>query len=248
MIDRSLNYGRHHIAKFLTREKSSSKILDLGAGHGKDLMTARRILPEAQLLAVESWPPYIEELKSLGVSVFGLNIERDALPFEDESVDVVIANQILEHTKELFWIFHEVSRALRVGGKFIVGVPNLASLHNRILLACGRQPSSLKSASAHVRGFTKRDLTHFAESCFPKGYELINFGGGNFYPFPPFLARPLASAFPNFAWGIFLCLRKTRSYHNDFLKFPRDNQLETNFWLGSAAVLENGETAVENKR
>jgi hypothetical protein len=44
---------------------------------------------------VESWPPYVEELKSLGASVFVLNIERDALPFEDESVDIVIANQIL---------------------------------------------------------------------------------------------------------------------------------------------------------
>jgi predicted SAM-dependent methyltransferase len=67
----------------------------------------------------------VEELKSLGVSVFALNIERDALPFEDGSVDIVIANQILEHTKELFWIFHQVSRVLPVGGQFIVGVPNL---------------------------------------------------------------------------------------------------------------------------
>jgi ubiquinone/menaquinone biosynthesis C-methylase UbiE len=59
---------------------------------------------------VESWPPYVEELKSLGVSVFALHIERDALPFEDGSVDIVIANQILEHTKEFFRIFHQVSR------------------------------------------------------------------------------------------------------------------------------------------
>ena len=52
----------------------------------------------------------MEELKSLGVSVFALHIERDALPFEDGSVDIVIANQILEHTKEFFWIFHQVSK------------------------------------------------------------------------------------------------------------------------------------------
>jgi SAM-dependent methyltransferase len=237
MIDRSLNYGRHHIRQFLLGAKSTSKILDLGAGHGTDLITARRVLPEAQLIAVESWPPYIEELRSLGVSVFALNIERDILPFRDESVDVVIANQILEHTKELFWIFHEASRVLPLGGKFIVGVPNLASLHNRILLACGRQPSSLKSASAHVRGFTKSDLIHFVESCFPNGYALANFGGGNFYPFPPLLAKPLAWAFPNFAWGIFLSLEKKRAYRDEFLKFPEDKMLETNFWLGGAKAL-----------
>jgi Methionine biosynthesis protein MetW len=233
MIDRSLNYGRHQIARFLITAKPTSRVLDLGAGHGTDLTTARRVLPESQLIAVESWPPYVEELKSLGVSVFALNIERDALPFEDGSVDIVIANQILEHTKELFWIFHQVSRVLPVGGQFIVGVPNLASLHNRILLACGRQPSSLKSASAHVRGFTRADLLHFVQSCFPNGFELDRFGGGNFYPFPPFLAKPLARMFPNLAWGIFLSLRKKIPYHNQFLKFPPDQRLETNFWLGS---------------
>ena len=119
MIDRSLNYGRHQIARFLQNNRSvwvlitakpTSRVLDRGAGHGTDLTTARRVLPESQLIAVESWPPYVEELKSLGVSVFALNIERDALPFEDGSVDIVIANQILEHTKEFFWIFHQVSR------------------------------------------------------------------------------------------------------------------------------------------
>ena len=67
MIDRSLNYGRHQIARFLITAKPTSRVLDLGAGHGTDLTTARKILPESQLIAVESWPPYVEELKSLGV-------------------------------------------------------------------------------------------------------------------------------------------------------------------------------------
>ena len=29
------------------------------------------------------------------------------LPFEDETVDILIVNQILEHCKEIFWIFFE---------------------------------------------------------------------------------------------------------------------------------------------
>ena len=78
MIDRSLNYGRHQIARFLQNNRSvwvlitakpTSRVLDLGAGHGTDLTTARRVLPESQLIAVESWPPYVEELKSLSVGI-----------------------------------------------------------------------------------------------------------------------------------------------------------------------------------
>lgn len=44
------------------------------------------------------------------------HIERDRLPFVSGSVGIVIANQALKHIQELFWIAHEVSRVLRVGG------------------------------------------------------------------------------------------------------------------------------------
>ena len=86
-----------------------------------------------------------------------------------------------------------------MGGKLIIGVPNLASLHNRILLCLGRQPSPIKTHSAHVRGYTKYDLLDFLQSCFPEGYALKDFKGSNFYPFPPVVAKPLAQILPNMA-------------------------------------------------
>ena len=232
VIDRSLNYGRHHIGGFLGRAKSAKAVLDLGAGHGTDLGIAREVLPDARLYAVENWPPYVEELSKQGINVSSLDLEREMLPFHDGDIDIVIANQVLEHTKEIFWIFHEVTRVLSVGGSFIIGVPNLASLHNRVLLSLGRQPTPIKSASAHVRGFTRRDLLNFVVSCFPQGFELTAFGGSNFYPFPPGIAKPLAAVFPNAAWGIFLMLQKRREYRGEFLEFPKVKKLETNFFLG----------------
>jgi hypothetical protein len=50
-----------------------------------------------------------------GIIVHPLNIKRDMLPYDSGQIDAVIANQILEHTKELFWIFHEVTRVLARG-------------------------------------------------------------------------------------------------------------------------------------
>lgn len=234
MIDKSLNYGRPIIQAFLEKSMlSQAVVVDLGAGHGDDLELARLVSDSAKLYAVECWPPYVKELTVRGIEVAPLNIERDKLPFENESVDVVIANQVLEHAKELFWLFHEVSRVLKVGGVFIIGVPNLASLHNRLLLAIGRQPTVIKSASAHVRGFTKQDLFNFANEPFSLGYEMIGYGGSNFYPFPPVLAKPLARIFPSMAWGLFMALRKSRSYDDEYLRFPLTEKLETNFYLGS---------------
>ncbi|WP_051564587.1 class I SAM-dependent methyltransferase [Desulfovermiculus halophilus] len=217
MIDRTLNYGRHHIRAFLARARPFRSIIDLGAGKGDDLNLAAQAEPQAIQLAIEVNPCYAEALREKGIKVSAIDIERDTLPVEDNSVDVVIANQVLEHTKDIFWILHEVSRALPVGGKFLVGVPNLAALHNRILLAIGRQPSPIKTASAHVRGFTKRDFLSFLEAAFPGGYQLLAFGGSNFYPFPPVIATRLASLFPNLAWGIFLMLEKRRDYKDQFM-------------------------------
>lgn len=233
-IDRSLNYGRHLISHFfsLANHASMKVILDVGAGQGCDLLLARVHNPAAELHAIELYPEYQRALKENGMIVHPLNIERDTFPFADESVDVVIANQILEHVKEIFWVFHEATRVLRVGGFLFIGVPNLASLHNRLLLAIGKQPTCIQNHSAHVRGYTKSDLLKFLTVSFPWGYGLRKFGGSNFYPFPPMIATPLASLFPNMAWGIFLMLQKERAYQNEFVTHPVAQRLETNFYLG----------------
>jgi SAM-dependent methyltransferase len=232
MIDKTLNYGRRHVRNFLRAAAPYRAVLDIGAGRGHDLKLAREVQPDAQLYAIEVHRESAEYLAEQGITVHNLNIERDPFPFPDESIDVVLANQILEHTKELFWIFHEISRVLREGGSLIVGVPNLASLHNRILLVFGRQPTSLKNASAHVRGFTKSDVLCTLSTVFPGGYTVRNFSGSNFYPFPPALARPLAATFPGMAWGIFLRLEKRQTYGCQFLEFPVRAELETNFFIG----------------
>lgn len=233
MIDRSLNYGRENIEHFLERSAPYAIVLDLGAGSGSDLLLARKRIRGARLLALEGFPPNVERLAALGVEARPHDLERGRFPYTDESLDIVMANQVLEHTKEVFWILHEVSRTLRVGGRLIIGVPNLAALHNRVLLGLGRQPSPIKTLSAHVRGFTRGDLLAFLEGCFPGGYRLIDFRGANFYPFPPLLARPLARIFPTLAWGIFFLLEKVRPYSRGFLDTPAREELETPFYVGS---------------
>jgi SAM-dependent methyltransferase len=233
MVDKTLNYGRSSIAAFLRQISPFRNIVDLGAGWGSDLAIATELCPSSKRYAVETYPPYIEALK-VQHEVLVLNLEKDPLPLEDESVDVVMSNQVLEHVKEIFWILHEASRTLRTGGHLIIGVPNLASFHNRLLLLLGRQPTVIQNRSAHLRGYTKHDLLRTFEVVFPGGYELEGFQGANFYPLPPMLARPMARLLPNGAWGIFLLLKKNRPYHDEFLTYPAAQKLETNFYLGNA--------------
>jgi ubiquinone/menaquinone biosynthesis C-methylase UbiE len=232
MIDRSLNYGRKNLISFFREINHIENALDVGAGDGADLVNLQLIHPRARLHAIEYYPPNITELTKKNVNVLSLNFENSKLPYENESIDLIISNQTIEHTKELFWVFHEMTRVLKVDGSLIIGVPNLASLHNRILLAFGKQPTSIQNHSAHIRGFTKSDLVQFVQ-IFNDGYALRSFKGSNFYPFPPFIANPLARILPGLSWGLTLHFKKERSYNQDyFLKYPIEKKLETNFFLG----------------
>jgi len=231
IIDRQENYGRHLVQNF-ARLAKAKRVIDLGAGHGYDLDRICQLQPEIHAIGIENHPPYQEKLRDNGYDVLAVDIERQAIPLDDNSIDLVVANQIFEHLKEVFWVCHEIARIVPVGGHLIIGVPNLASLHNRMLLLLGRQPSCQRNWSAHVRGYTKHDLLDLLDRPFPTGWKLIASAGSNFYPFPKLLARPLARAFPNLAWGTFILVRKEREYDGGYLRWPIDQQLETNFRIG----------------
>ena len=231
MIDKRLNYGRHLLRRFFP-ENSPTVALDLGAGFGDDLLALKAKNQDSRLIAVENFPEYVKLLEAKGIETIKIDLEKESIPLAPESVDVVIANQILEHCKDIWWVLHQISTVLKPGGHLIVGVPNLASLHNRLLLAVGEQPTAIHNNSAHVRGYTKGDFLKFLESGHPNGYVLRDFGGSNFYPFPPFVAKPLAQIWAQAAWGIFFKLEKVKPYQSGFLEFPIREQLETRFFLG----------------
>lgn len=232
MIDKNLNYGRHLIMKFTQEIADGSTILDIGSGSGSDLLIVKGNNPSVQLYGVECYPEYQDKLKAKGISVVGLNIEKERLPFDDESIDLIICNQVFEHLKEIWWTMHEITRVLKVNGQLIIGVPNLASLHNRLLLLLGKQPTCIQNDGAHLRGYTKSDMKKFVTGVSGNIYSMEHFDGSNFYPFPPFVAKPLARLFPSMAVTNFYNFRKIQKGNSYYLTFPREKQLETNFYLG----------------
>lgn len=124
---------------------------------------------------------------------------------------------------------HEITRSLKTGGSLIVGVPNVASLHNRIGILFGKHPTQAKSCSAHIRCFSKNDFLLFLQECFPDGYALNSFDGSQFYPFPSVLSQPLARLLPGMTFSIFFLLQKVKEYTGTFLEYPIKANLETNF-------------------
>jgi SAM-dependent methyltransferase len=240
----TLNYGREIIAQWageIASARSSRttpfRVLDIGAGYGADLQNIAaelklRHIP-FELYGLDSFPDSTMALKKQGVSVADCNIENQIFPYEDGFFDLIVANQVIEHTKEIFWIFSEISRILKPGAKVITGVPNIASFHNRVGMLFGMQPTNIELLGPHVRGFTAGSFVKFIET---DGYfKNCTVRGSNFYPLPSVLARFMARIFPRAAVSIFLLTERTPrvGLFKDVLKL---RFFETPFFIGKATA------------
>ena len=229
-----LNYGREIIVDFAKRYCSAEgtiRVLDIGGGAGTDLCNIREgFAPrKVELYELEAYPPNCRKAEERGISVKTIDVEREKFPYDNQYFDVVVANQVYEHLKEIIWVTSEISRILKPQGILIIGVPNLASLHNRVLLLMGRQPSSIYALGPHVRGYTPNDLENFFET---DGYfSCKERRGANFYPFPPKMARWLSEHFPDAAVSTFYCVERTEKegFFKDVLK---DRFFETPYYVG----------------
>ncbi len=231
IVDHRETYGRHILEKAIMGLDIHTCI-DVGCGSGDDLMIVKRHNPGATCIGIDLGDCNKERLSQKGIHFVSVDIENQPLPFESESIDLVIANQVLEHTKEVFWINHEIFRCLKVGGSFYLGVPNVLSFHNRILGVFGVHPTCAKLISAHVRVFSKNDTVSFYREVAGSFATVENFYGAQFYPFPRIVARSLAKLFPAFAVAIFFLIRKTGDYGGQFIEWLLVNDLQTDFFAG----------------
>jgi SAM-dependent methyltransferase len=80
---------------------------------------------------------------------------EDGLPFADETFDVVVAGELLEHLADPAAAVTHVRRVLRPGGRFVGSVPNAYRLKARLAFVAGRDPDP---DPTHLQMFSERSL------------------------------------------------------------------------------------------
>jgi SAM-dependent methyltransferase len=117
-------FRRHEAAyRLLAAACAGANVLEVGCGEGYGAELLRRAGARSVLAVDYDWDVVMHVARHHpGVSLLQANAVR--LPIRDESVDVVIALQVVEHLWEQRRFMQECARVLRPGGRVLLTTPN----------------------------------------------------------------------------------------------------------------------------
>jgi arsenite methyltransferase len=106
--------------------KEGETVLDLGSGGGIDVFLAsKKVGPSGRVIGVDMTEEMVERAKATALKYSYANVEFrlgeiEALPAEDESVDVIISNCVINLAPDKLRVFQEAYRVLKSGGRLMV--------------------------------------------------------------------------------------------------------------------------------
>lgn len=127
-----LEKGKINKLAKLIQEPEGAHILELGCANGRFLHLLRRYLPETcKISGVE----IDQRAAELAAQIDGVDIYHgffEDMDFEPDSLDLIIAQQLIEHVPEPRKIIEKAFGFLKPGGAIVLETPNIIGLDRRI--------------------------------------------------------------------------------------------------------------------
>ena len=122
-INTSVN--THETVLNLISNSSNLRIVDIPCGSGA-FISRLKDNGYNNVLAMD-----IENILEINHKDFVVGDMTEILPMEDNSIDVLVCIDGIEHINRQFDFVKEVNRILKDGGEFIISTPNISSLRSR---------------------------------------------------------------------------------------------------------------------
>lgn len=154
------------------------KFLDVGCGDGN---VSQLYLNKGEVFGIDISKGALKLAREKGIETKWCDLNKGALPFEDNSFDAVIFTDVIEHLVNPFAIIKEAKKVLKKGGRIIITVPNFARLNNRLKMLLGDPTDLLHWAKygdevEHLHWFTKPKLQYLLESVDFKNISFVPTG------------------------------------------------------------------------
>jgi len=152
--------------------KELNTILDVGCGKG---WVAKHFLPKGvrvnSLDVSTSNPAKAVELYP-SENHAGITADSFKIPFVDDSFDVVIASEIIEHVVDPAEFVKELFRVVTKGGKLLVTTPYKEKLIYYLCVHCNKRTP----ANAHIHSFDEGKLENYYRGEDIEKFEYETFG------------------------------------------------------------------------
>jgi len=170
-IDRA---SRHLACDELKRliQNSNKLILEIGSSSGYLLQEIKRSFPECFLIGSDCIPEPLENITKNISNIPLIQFDLVNCPLPDNSVDVVVALNVLEHIKNDEGALKQIYRILKPGGYAIIEVPANSQLYDFY-------DEQLK----HFRRYDSKGLIQMSLKC---GFVLSKSTHLGFWVYPPF--------------------------------------------------------------
>ena len=131
----------NNIVKLL-EQNAKANVLDIGCGDGQKTYLFKKKIFCKKIVGIDGVAGRLDVAKENGIdNIVTANLET-TWPFKNNSFDVVISNQVIEHINNIDLFVGEIYRVLKPGGYCVISTENLASWHNIASLILGYQDFS----------------------------------------------------------------------------------------------------------
>ena len=144
-------------------------MLDVGCGEGRHIFGVMQEYPmmkcvgidmdEESLKKAEEGYAYFESISEAGAMF--MKGSAYSLPFPDNTFDLIVCSEVLEHLHEYNNAVVEINRVLRPGGKFYASVP--ATWPEKICWCLSKDYQN--QPGGHLRIFNQKKLVNEIEDC-----------------------------------------------------------------------------------
>jgi methionine biosynthesis protein MetW len=157
----------------LARLQGGRRLLDIGCWNGNFLEQVNATGRYQELYGVDLIPEAIETVRKKGFQAQAVDLNGELLPFPDGYFDGITMLGVLEHVFDPYTVLRDIRRVLHRNGQFIIDVPNVGSLTNRLRILLGRIPVTSRDPGwdgGHLHYFTKHDLDRLL---IDEGFDIV---------------------------------------------------------------------------
>ncbi len=147
-------------------EDVSGKVIDIGPFAG---VLSEKIIAQGnkEVYGVDAHEDALRMAARRGVLPVVADVEDEGIGCEDETFDAAVMGDVLGYILDPDFVLGEIRRVLKPGAKFVLSVPNLVSLGNRLLALLGSGPYDVDVrpyGGGYQRSYTRGSLQLILEA------------------------------------------------------------------------------------